>query len=156
MDRINEPELTEYADRIQARKRQINALTAKLERVTLECEKMPLKRKAAFVELIRHLIPALVLSFLEITCLAILVSTIVTAVQADGKVTLVGGVVILLVPLMGMYLGVHCFKRWRRIVEVITYLKDLKEDEIQYATKRITLTEKLAECGAELEELYKK
>lgn len=156
MDRINEAEKIDYTERIQARKRQIYALTTKLERVKLECEKIPLKRKAAYVELIRNLIPATVLSFVEIICLTVLISTIVNVVQAEGKVTPVDGLVILLAPLLGIYIGVYCGRYWKRVAQVIIYLKDLKDDEIQFATKRITLTGKMAECQEELENLYKK
>lgn len=156
MDRISEAEKIDYADRIQARKRQIHALATKLERVTLDCEKVPLKRKAAVVELIWNLIPATVLSFVEIICLTVLISTIVNVVQADGKVELVEGLVILLAPLLGIYFGVYCGMYWKRVARIIIYLKDLKDDEIQYATKRITLTKKMAECREELEELCNK
>ncbi len=156
MERIDGPETIEYADRIQARKRQIHALTTKLERVTLDCEKVPLKRKAAVVELIRNLVPATVLSFMEIICLTVLISTIITMVQAGGKVTPMEGLVILLAPLLGIYFGVYCGMYWKRVARIIIYLKDLKDDEIQYATKRIILTEKLAECRGELEELCNK
>ncbi len=147
-----QPQTMELLDKIQARKRQVNSLETKLTRVNFDYERIPLKRNAAYGELFRHSLPAIFFSALEITCLAVFISTVISVVKA-GKATPLEGIVILLGSLIAIFLGYTCVKRWITVAHIIIYLKDLKDEEIQLATKRITLTEKLAECRKELESL---
>lgn len=151
-----QPQTMELLDRINARKRQVNSLETKLTRANFDYERVPLKRKAAYGALFRHSLPVIFFSMIEVTCLVVLVSTIVSVVKAGGKATPMEGIVILIGSLVVIFFGYTCVKYWMRAAEVITYLKDLKDEEIQLATKRITLTEKLSECKAELEALIKK
>lgn len=152
----NVSEEMELIDRIQARKRHEKSLETKLKRVEFDYARVPLKRKAAYVELFRYLIPTSLLSVIEVTCLGVWISTIVSVVKADGKATPVEGLVILLGALFLIFVGYKCVKNWLNVSRIIIYFKDLKEEELQLATKQIILTEKLEECRAELNALIEK
>lgn len=155
MHNNRQSETMELLDKIQARKRQVNSLETKLTRANFDYERVPLKRKAAYGALFRHALPAIFFSVLEITCLAVFISTVISVAKA-GKATPIEGIVILLGALIAIFLGYTCVKRWITVAHITVYLRDLKDEEIQLATKRIILSEKLSECRAELEALLKK